>query len=134
MFISKKKLEKLMKNVDNLNYVLTKNNLIDLSEILGNRKELLIRNLISGIAKGIGVGIKKQIKIILNFFCTNIEKIAILCYNYHINKNKRRKDWRNKMKKKIEKRELFGKIMAGILVGLMLITACGTLIYYLLVG
>ena len=46
-----------MKNVDNLNYVLTKNNLIDLSEILGDRKELLIRNLISGIAKGIGIGI-----------------------------------------------------------------------------
>lgn len=57
MFIRKSKLEKLMKNIDNLNYVLTKNNLIDLSEILGNRKELLIRNLISGIAKGIGIGI-----------------------------------------------------------------------------
>jgi len=57
MFISRKKMEKLMKGIDNLNYVLTKNNLIDLSEILGNRKELLIRNLISGITKGIGIGI-----------------------------------------------------------------------------
>ena len=57
MFIRKSKLEKLMKNVDNLNNVLTKNNLIDLSEILGNRKELLIRNLLSGMAKGIGIGI-----------------------------------------------------------------------------
>lgn len=57
MFIKKSKLEKLMKNVDNLNDILTKNNLIDLSEILGNRKELLIRNLISGIAKGVGIGI-----------------------------------------------------------------------------
>ena len=57
MFIKKAKLEKLMKNIDNLNYVLTKNNLIDLSEILGNRKELLIRNLLSGIAKGVGIGI-----------------------------------------------------------------------------
>lgn len=57
MFIRKKILEELMKNLDNLNYVLTKNNLIDLSEILGNRKELLIRNLIAGIAKGIGIGI-----------------------------------------------------------------------------
>lgn len=57
MFMKKSKLEKLMKNIDNLNYVLTKNNLIDLSEILGNRKELLIRNLLSGIAKGIGIGI-----------------------------------------------------------------------------
>ena len=57
MFMKKSKLEKLMKNIDNLNYVLTKNNLIDLAEILGNRKELLIRNLLSGIAKGIGIGI-----------------------------------------------------------------------------
>lgn len=46
-----------MKSIDDLNYNLTKNNLIDLSEILGNRKELLIRNLISGIAKGVGIGI-----------------------------------------------------------------------------
>ena len=30
---------------------------IDLTEILGNRKELIIRNLISGIAKGVGIGI-----------------------------------------------------------------------------
>ncbi len=57
MFIRKSKLEKLMKNIDNLNNILTKNNLIDLSEILGNRKELLIRNLLSGMAKGIGIGI-----------------------------------------------------------------------------
>lgn len=57
MFIKKSKLEKLMKNLDELNLVLTKNNLIDLAEILGNRKEMLIRNLIAGIAKGIGIGI-----------------------------------------------------------------------------
>lgn len=57
MFIKKSKLEKLMKNIDNLNFVLTKNNLIDLAEILGNRKEMLIRNLLAGIAKGIGIGI-----------------------------------------------------------------------------
>ena len=36
---------------------LIKNRFIDLSEILGNRKELIKRNLISGISKGIGVGI-----------------------------------------------------------------------------
>lgn len=46
-----------MKNIDKLNFTLTKNNLIDLAEILGNRKELLIRNLIAGMAKGIGIGI-----------------------------------------------------------------------------
>lgn len=57
MFIKKSKLEKLMKSIDDLNYVLIKNRFIDLSEILGNRKELIIRNLISGISKGIGIGI-----------------------------------------------------------------------------
>lgn len=57
MFIKKSKLEKLIKSIDNLNYALIKNRFIDLSEILGNRKELLIRNFISGIAKGIGIGI-----------------------------------------------------------------------------
>lgn len=57
MFIRKAKFEALMKNIDNLNQVLLKNNLIDLSEILGNRKELLIRNILSGIAKGVGIGI-----------------------------------------------------------------------------
>ena len=38
------------------------------------------------------------------------------------------------MKKKLDKRELLGKVMAGILVALMLIAACGTLIYYLIAG
>lgn len=57
MFIKKTRLEKLMKSIDDLNYALIKNRFIDLSEILGNRKELIIRNLISGISKGIGIGI-----------------------------------------------------------------------------
>lgn len=57
MFMKKSRLEKLMKSIDDLNYALIKNRFIDLSEILGNRKELIIRNLISGIAKGVGIGI-----------------------------------------------------------------------------
>ena len=47
MFIKKNKIEKLIKEIDNLNYNLAKNNLIELSEIIGNRKELLKRNLIA---------------------------------------------------------------------------------------
>ena len=57
MFLRKAKLEKLNKKIDELNYTLTKNNLIDLAELLGNRKEMLIRNVLAGIAKGIGIGI-----------------------------------------------------------------------------
>lgn len=34
-------------------------------------------------------------------------------------------------KKKIDKSKLFGKILAGIMAGLMLLSICFTLIYYL---
>lgn len=54
----KSKLERqLLKNVEQLNFVLTKNNILDLAELLGNKKELLLRNLLTGMAKGIGIGI-----------------------------------------------------------------------------
>ncbi len=54
----KNKLEKqLLKNIEKLNFVLARNNVIELVELLGNKKQLLIRNLITGIAKGIGIGI-----------------------------------------------------------------------------
>lgn len=35
-------------------------------------------------------------------------------------------------KKKIDKSKLFGKILAGIMAGLMLLSICFTLIYYLI--
>ena len=57
MFIIKSKFEILMKNIDHLNEVLTRNQVIDLVEILGDRKKLLVRNFFSGIAKGVGLGI-----------------------------------------------------------------------------
>lgn len=54
----KSKLEKqLLKNLEQLNYTLTKNNILEFAELLGNKKQLLIRNLLTGIAKGIGIGI-----------------------------------------------------------------------------
>lgn len=49
--------DELNKKLDNLNYLLTKNKVLDLAELLGNKKELLFRNIWSGIAKGIGIGI-----------------------------------------------------------------------------
>lgn len=54
----KKNLEKLLlKQLENLNYLLYKNRLLDLVDILGNTKQLILRNIGSGIAKGIGIGI-----------------------------------------------------------------------------
>ena len=43
--------------IDKQNYNLNKNKFIDLIEILGNKKEIIFRNLFSGIWKGIGIGI-----------------------------------------------------------------------------
>lgn len=58
MFKRKKKIEsELNNNLEQLNFVLTKNNILEIAELLGNKKELIIRNLLSGISKGIGIGI-----------------------------------------------------------------------------
>ena len=52
------KLEKLLlENIDKLNKSLQRNNFLDLVELLGDRKNLFIRNFSSGIFKGIGIGI-----------------------------------------------------------------------------
>lgn len=45
------------KQLQELNYTLRKNRVIDLIELLGNTKQVLFRNLWAGIAKGIGIGI-----------------------------------------------------------------------------
>lgn len=50
-------LKKINKKVDDINFRLLKNKLIDVSELVGGRYELLKRNFISGIFKGMGVGI-----------------------------------------------------------------------------
>lgn len=44
----KSKLEKqLLKNLEDLNYTLTKNNILEFAELLGNKKQLLIRNFLT---------------------------------------------------------------------------------------
>ena len=50
-------IEELNKKLDNLNFVMSKNHVLDLVELLGNRKALFFRNIWSGIAKGVGIGI-----------------------------------------------------------------------------
>lgn len=57
MFMKKRIYDLLNKNIEKLNNTLSKNNFIDLVELLGSKKEILKRNLLSGISKGIGAGI-----------------------------------------------------------------------------
>lgn len=68
--------KELNKKLDNLNYVLSKNNILDLAELLGNRKQLFIRNLWSGMAKGIGIGI--GVTVITAVLIITLQKIVTL--------------------------------------------------------
>lgn len=50
-------LKKLKEQIDKLNYNLEKTNIMEITYLLGNKKEILKRNLIAGIARGVGIGI-----------------------------------------------------------------------------
>ncbi len=53
----KKRNKKLDKSIDKLIDILEKSNIYDLSEIIGNKKELVKRNILAGFFRGIGIGI-----------------------------------------------------------------------------
>jgi len=57
MFIKKKKINILSKAVSELNKTLQEGNFVELTYLIGNKKEMIIRNLIAGIFRGIGIGI-----------------------------------------------------------------------------
>lgn len=69
-------LKQLNKKIDDINDLMMKNHLLDLSELLGNRKKLFIRNLGSGIAKGIGIGI--GVTVITAILVILLQKIVAL--------------------------------------------------------
>ncbi len=52
-----KKLELLNKNIDKLNNALTESNVIEILYILGKKGEIIKRNLLAGIFRGVGIGI-----------------------------------------------------------------------------
>ena len=49
--------KKINKKIDKINNILERSNIIELSYLVGSKKEILKRNLIAGIARGVGVGI-----------------------------------------------------------------------------
>ena len=50
-------LKKINKKIDKISKILEKSNIIELSYVVGSKKEILKRNLIAGIARGVGIGI-----------------------------------------------------------------------------
>ncbi len=49
--------KKLNKKVDNLIESLERSNLEELTYIIGNKKQIFIRNFLAGISRGVGIGI-----------------------------------------------------------------------------
>lgn len=68
--------EKVNKKIDDINKLLLNNNLLDISEIVGSRFELLKRNFISGIFKGMGIGI--GVTIVTSIIIVFLQKIVKL--------------------------------------------------------
>ena len=57
MFEKKKRENLLLKQIERLNKNLLESNILDIAQLLGNRKKLLITNFVAGISRGIGIGI-----------------------------------------------------------------------------
>ena len=57
MFLKKKKVNILNNSIEKLNDTLQKGNIEDLTYILGSKKEIIIRNFLAGIFRGVGIGI-----------------------------------------------------------------------------
>ena len=49
--------KKINEKIDKINNILERSNIIELSYLIGNKKEILKRNLVAGIARGVGIGI-----------------------------------------------------------------------------
>ena len=76
MIINKKKFNLLEKSIDELNKTLQEGNFVELSYLLGNKKELIIRNLLAGIFRGVGIGI--GVTIITAVLVIILQKIVTL--------------------------------------------------------
>lgn len=71
-------LRKINKKIDKINKTLEKSNIIELSYIIGNKKEILKRNLIAGISRGVGIGIGVTIiTAIIIYFLQKLIKLNI---------------------------------------------------------
>ncbi len=74
--LRKKKMNILNQSVEELTKILQEGNLVELSYILGNRKEIIKRNLIAGIFRGVGIGI--GVTIITALLVMLLQKIVTL--------------------------------------------------------
>lgn len=68
--------KKINRKIDKINKTLEESNIIELSYLIGNKKEILKRNLIAGISRGVGIGI--GITIITAVIVIILRKLIVL--------------------------------------------------------
>lgn len=76
MFIKKKKIDLLEKAINELNKTLLEGNFVELTYLIGNKKEMIIRNFMAGIFRGVGIGI--GVTIITSILIIFLQKIVTL--------------------------------------------------------
>ena len=76
MFVKRDRIRILNKAIENLSNILEEGNFIELTYILGNKKEIIKRNLIAGIFIGIGIGI--GVTVITAILVMILQKIVTL--------------------------------------------------------
>lgn len=69
-------LKELKNKIDKINENLEKSNFMEITYILGSKKEILKRNLIAGIARGVGIGI--GVTLITAILVYILQKIILL--------------------------------------------------------
>lgn len=69
-------LRDLKSKIDKISESLEKSNIMEMTYILGNKKEILKRNLIAGIARGVGIGI--GVTLITAILIYILQKIILL--------------------------------------------------------
>ena len=74
--LKKRKIKILEKSINELNRILQEGNFVELSYLLGNKKEMIIRNFIAGIFRGVGIGI--GVTIITAILVIILQKIVTL--------------------------------------------------------
>ena len=70
------KIDILTKSINYLNKILQEGNFVEVSYILGNKKEMFIRNFFAGIGRGIGIGI--GVTVITAILIILLQKIVTL--------------------------------------------------------
>lgn len=75
--IEKKKSD-LEEKIDKLNENLSKNNILEFTELLGNNMKIIFKNFLAGISRGIGIGIGVSVlSAIVIYFLQRIVRLNI---------------------------------------------------------